>query len=130
LILSSKKIKEIWLKYTIVSNHHKINYIEFTAPDLEAIKKFYSSAFDWTFTDYGPDYIAFNDGTSEGGFESGEGNQKGTLVILYSGNLEDSLEIVEKNGGAITKPIFEFPGGKRFHFTDPGGNELAVWSDK
>jgi len=114
-----------------MKKHNRINYIEFQAENLEAVKKFYSATFDWTFTDYGSDYVAFNDGTLDGGFERGEKKGQGTpLVILYSDNLELSLKAVEKNGGAVTKPIYSFPGGRRFHFADPAGNELAVWSDK
>ncbi len=107
---------------------NRINYIEFQAPDLEAIKKFYTKAFEWSFTDFGPTYVAFNDGALDGGFEKGETPvQGGALVILFSDDLESTLANVELCGGTITKPIFEFPGGKRFHFLDPAGNELAVW---
>lgn len=111
--------------------HHTINYIEFQASDLEKIKDFYTKAFGWKFTDYGPEYAAFNDGFIDGGFEKGEvKNQGQPLVILYSSNLEKSQATVEEAGGKIVKAIFSFPGGRRFHFTDPSGNELAVWSDK
>ena len=111
--------------------HHTINYIEFAAPDLEKIKAFYGKAFGWEFTDYGPDYVAFNDGFIDGGFEKGEvRNQGQPLVILYSENLETSQQAIKEAGGKIVRPIFSFPGGRRFHFTDPCDNELAVWSDK
>lgn len=111
--------------------HHTINYIEFQANNFEAIKKFYTTTFGWKFTDYGPDYTAFNDGFIDGGFAKGEAKAQGSpLVILYSDTLEASLDAVEKNGGTIIKPIFSFPGGRRFHFTDPAGNELAIWSEK
>jgi predicted enzyme related to lactoylglutathione lyase len=111
-------------------NHHRINYIEFPAKDLEKTKAFYSGAFGWNFTDYGPDYVAFNDGQIDGGFTTDtEVKDNGALIILYSDNLEASLETVVRHGGHISKPILEFPGGRRFHFTDPNGNELAVWSD-
>lgn len=114
-----------------MSNHHKINYIEFPAENLPEIKKFYSEAFGWKFTDYGPEYTAFNDGQLDGGFTSGTvAKDSGALVILYSEYLEDSVEIIVQCGGEITKPIYDFPGGRRFHFVDPAGNELAVWSDK
>ena len=114
-----------------MSNHHQINYIEFSASDLVEIKAFYTAAFGWTFTDYGPEYTAFNDGTLDGGFaKSTSPADTGPLVILYSDNLEDSLTTVKDCGGNISKPIFEFPGGRRFHFLDPAGNELAIWSDK
>lgn len=113
-----------------MNSHHRINYVEFSATDLEAIKKFYGAAFGWTFTDYGPDYIAFNDGGLDGGFAKGDAAGMNPLVILYSERLEESKEIVEKNGGKIVKDIYSFPGGRRFHFSDPAGNELAIWSDK
>lgn len=110
--------------------NHSVNYVEFTAQNLPAIKQFYSGAFGWKFTDYGPDYVAFSDGTFEGGFETGTSRtQTGPLVILYSEQLEDSLAAVEQHGGKIIRSIFSFPGGRRFHFTDPAGNELAVWSE-
>ena len=114
-----------------MNNHHRINYVELQATDFEAIKTFYSTVFGWKFTDFGPDYTAFNDGTMDGGFAKGEVRAKESpLIILYSDELEASLDAVEKNGGAIVKPIFSFPGGRRFHFTDPAGNELAIWSEK
>jgi hypothetical protein len=113
-----------------MNTHHRINYIEFSAKDLEAIKKFYADSFGWTFTDYGPEYVAFNDGSLDGGFAKGEGAGTNPLVILYSERLEESKEIVEKNGGKIVKDIYSFPGGRRFHFTDPAENELTIWSEK
>lgn len=101
------------------------------ATDLEEIKKFYSSVFGWTFTDYGEGYTAFTNSGVEGGFEKVEKVTKGgPLVVLYHTNLEQALENVTNGGGVISKEIFSFPGGKRFHFTDPSDNELAVWSDK
>lgn len=110
--------------------HHRLNYIEFPAENLEAIKKFYSDTFGWTFTDYGPTYTAFSDGAMDGGFTTGTiAKNAGPLVILYSSNLEASRDAISAHGGAIVKDIFDFPGGRRFHFTDPAGNELAVWSD-
>lgn len=110
--------------------HHHINYIEFSAEDLTAVRDFYARVFGWEFTDHGPTYVAFSDGTLEGGFEKGTARGKeGALVILYSGKLEETLARVEEAGGTIAKPIFKFPGGRRFHFLDTAGNELAVWSD-
>lgn len=108
-----------------------INYVEFKAKDLKAIKKFYSFAFGWEFIDYGPDYVAFKESGVEGGFEkTDEPIGKGALVILYHSQLEAILEKVKANGGTIVQEIFSFPGGRRFHFNDPAGNELAIWSDK
>lgn len=113
-----------------MKKHHAINYIEFSAEDLEAIKTFYTKLFAWQFTDYGPTYTAFTDGSLDGGFEKGTNRgQEGALVILYSEDLKETLTAVTEGGGSIVTPIFDFPGGKRFHFTDPAGNELAVWSD-
>ena len=108
-----------------------IDYVEFTARDLPAIKKFYSEVFGWTFEDWGEDYVSFSDGRVDGGFARGEARTgSGPLIILYSSGLESMLQSVQTAGGAITKDIFSFPGGRRFHFSDPAGNELAVWSDK
>lgn len=113
-----------------MNTHHRINYLEFKAHDLDAVKAFYLTVFGWQFTDYGPDYTAFTDGNLEGGFERGvvKGTE-GVLVIVYSSNLEKSLGEITKAGGSITKEPYAFPGGRRFHFLDPAGNELAVWSD-
>ena len=112
-----------------MSNHHKINYIEFPAENLSTVKAFYTKVFEWKFTDYGPEYTAFSDGSFDGGFTPGKAvKDAGPLVILYSDNIEETLAAVEKHGGVIHKPIFNFPGGRRFHFIDPAGNELAVWA--
>ena len=112
------------------SAHNKVDYIELSATDLSAIKRFYAAAFGWSFQDWGEDYISFEDGRLTGGFRSGDSVRGSTLVILYAGDLEASEAAVRSAGGGITVPIFSFPGGRRFHFTDPSGNELAVWSDK
>lgn len=107
-----------------------INYIEFKAHDLEKIKEFYAMAFGWSFTDYGPTYTAFSDSGLEGGFAKTEEKiVNGALIVLYHENLEEIKDMVTKAGGTIVKDIFSFPGGRRFHFTDPSGNELAIWSD-
>ena len=108
-----------------------INYIEFYCERIQEIKAFYGAAFGWTFTDYGDDYIAFEDGALSGGFhrtakESSGGNP---LVVLYDKELENTRDRVAAAGGTITVDIFAFPGGKRFHFADPDGNVLAVWSE-
>ena len=118
------------LKIKLMKNNH-INYIELKARDLEAVKEFYGKAFGWTFTDYGPDYVAFADAGLDGGFERSDAPvTNGALVILYHDNLEAAKEEVIRSGGKISADIFSFPGGRRFHFIDPAGNELAVWSDK
>jgi len=115
-------------------SHETLNYLEFAARDLEATKKFFSAAFNWQFTDYGSDYSAFKEKNLDGGFYradlSGRSESGGVLVVFYSENLESTLEKVEKAGGEITKATFSFPGGRRFQFTEPSGNELAVWSDR
>ncbi len=112
----------------------KINYLELPAEDLDAVQKFYAAVFGWTFTDYGPDYRAFNDGFMDGGFyraplssKTGDG---AALIVLYAEELEKVLAEVRAAGGSIVKEIFSFPGGRRFHFADPAGNELAVWTDR
>ena len=110
----------------------KIDYIEFNVADIAKSKAFYGGAFGWTFTDYGPQYCEFQDGRLTGGFTTlAPVNAKGgPLIILFADGLEDALARVEKAGGRIVKPIFEFPGGRRFQFADPDGYELAVWSDR
>jgi predicted enzyme related to lactoylglutathione lyase len=109
----------------------KLDYIELPAvgATLDRTKAFYSQAFGWAFTDYGPTYAAFNEGL-DGGFQADASESPAApLPILYSEDLEASLEAVTAAGGTIVKPIFSFPGGRRFHFRDPAGNELAVWSE-
>lgn len=111
-----------------------INYIEFPAADFDATQAFYENAFGWNFTDYGPDYRAFTDEKLEGGFYKSSkysSTENGAaLVVLYCKNLEAALDRVVKAGGTIVTEIFDFPGGQRFQFADPNGNQLAVWSDK
>jgi predicted enzyme related to lactoylglutathione lyase len=109
----------------------RVDYIEFTVTDVQEAKKFYSEAFGWEFTDYGPDYSSFTDGRLAGGLTlAPEVSQGGPLVVIYSTDLEQIKASVTKAGGQVVREIFEFPGGRRFHFTDPSGNELAVWSDR
>ncbi|UTV30203.1 VOC family protein [Photobacterium atrarenae] len=115
-------------------NQDKINYIEFPAVDLEATKQFFHQAFGWEFTDYGEDYTAFSDQGVDGGFFRADlksSTQNGAaLIVLYSAELEATQAKVEAAGGTMVKPIFSFPGGRRFQFLEPSGNELAVWSDQ
>lgn len=109
----------------------RIDYIELPTVDLIEAKRFYGEVFGWQFVDYGPEYTSFNDGRLDGGFRKEPSVQRGgPLVIIYSLDLEFIKEKVRSAGGTIIKDIFEFPGGRRFHFTDPSGNELAIWSDK
>lgn len=110
-------------------NKH-IDYIEFKAIDLDLIKKFYSQVFGWTFTDYGPNYTAFENAGISGGFEKSRSKiTNGVLVVLYYTDLKDIRQKITAYGGKISLDIFSFPGGHRFHFLDPSGNELAVWSE-
>jgi predicted enzyme related to lactoylglutathione lyase len=110
----------------------KIDYIEFNVADIARSKAFYGSAFGWTFTDYGPEYCEFQDGRLTGGFTTTAPVRAhgGPLIILFADALEEILARVEAAGGKVVQPIFDFPGGRRFHFTDPDGYELAVWSDR
>lgn len=117
-----------------MTEHEKINYVEFPARDLIATKAFFTQAFGWAFVDYGPEYTAFSDQGLDGGFYLDNKQslvaQGGALVVFYSEELEATQGKVEQAGGIISTPIFDFPGGRRFHFTEPSGNELAVWSDR
>ncbi len=113
--------------------HEKLNYVEFPANDLMATKTFFGNTFGWTFDDYGPEYSAFsNEGLHGGFFQSNNKSLTSTgaaLLVFYSNDILSTLAKVESNGGDVIKPVFEFPGGCRFHFTEPSGNEFAVWSD-
>jgi hypothetical protein len=111
-------------------NDRRIDYIEFYASDLARTKAFYTAAFGWKFTDYGPSYVAFADGRMNGGFWKEARPGAGPLVILYAADLAAAEEKIRAAGGRIVKPAYAFPGGRRFHFADPNGNELAVWSEK
>ena len=118
-----------------MSRHEKIDYVEFPSRDLAATKAFFGAVFGWRFTDYGPDYAAFDRAAGlEGGFFAADAASRtaagAALVVLYSEALEDTLHRVERAGGVVVRPVFAFPGGRRFHFAEPGGNELAVWSDR
>ncbi len=112
------------------SNDGRIDYIEFHATDIAATKTFYADVFGWKFTDYGPDYTSFEDGRIAGGFaRADDAKRGGPLVVIYASGLEAMEAKLKAAGGTIVKEIFSFPGGRRFHFTDPSGNELSVWSD-
>jgi len=113
-----------------MSAHEKINYLEYPSRDLVATKRFFEAAFGWVFTDYGPEYTAFNNQGVEGGFyvlQSRAANGA-ALTVLYSDDLASTQAKVEAAGGIISTPVFDFPGGRRFHFTEPSGNEFAVWT--
>jgi len=113
-----------------MSTHHAIDHIELAAPDIAAAEAFYGAVFGWTFTDYGDSYVGFS---STGDAEDGGFNKMATpgtggpLVQMYSDDLDATLKAVREAGGTITVEPFPFPGGRRFHFTDPAGNELGVW---
>ncbi len=112
-------------------NDRRIDYIEFATTDMGAVKDFYSRVFGWTFTDYGPDYTSFADGRLTGGFWTADKVASGgPLVVIYAADLAAIEDLVLLAGGSIVKETFEFPGGRRFHFRDPVGNELAVWSER
>lgn len=111
-------------------HNFQMDYIEFPAGNIEATKRFYNAVFGWSFTDYGPNYTSFHDGRLAGGFTmSAKPVRGGPLVVLYAKSLEDTQRKVVEAGGTIVVETFEFPGGRRFHFADPNGNELAVWSE-
>lgn len=117
-----------------MNNHEKINYVEFPARDIPATKAFFSAVFAWTFEDYGDEYVAFAEAGIDGGFYQSDlvasSERGGVLVVFYSADLESTEAKVTRAGGVIIKPIFSFPGGRRFHFSDPNGNEFSVWSDQ
>jgi len=113
--------------------HEQIDYIEFPAADLNAAKNFFGAVFGWSFEEFGDDYMAFSDAGVDGGFYRSDLASRaadgGALVVFYSAELEVTRANIEAAGGDIVKEVFAFPGGRRFHFTDPNGNEFAVWSD-
>ena len=115
------------------SRHHTFGYVELAAPDIAAAQRFYGQAFGWSFNDYGPDYSGIQRPGGQGEIgglnparEAGPGLP---LVILYSDDLDATYAAVRSAGGSIDEEPFEFPGGRRFHFTDPAGNMLAVWQE-
>lgn len=104
-----------------------IDYVEFTSPELEKTQAFFSRAFGWEYVDYGPDYRDVKGAGIGGGIERGE--TRPPLIVLKADDLEAMVDVVRAAGAQITKEIFDFPGGRRFQFKEPGGNEMAVWSD-
>ena len=115
-----------------MNSHEKINYVELPAKNIIAVKAFFTEVFSWSFTDYGPDYTAFENQGLDGGFFTSDKvatTENGSaLVVFYSNNLEHTQSKIQQAGGKIKQEIFSFPGGRRFHFTDPNGNEFAVWT--
>lgn len=117
-----------------MNKHETLNYLELPAKNLKETKAFFSTVFSWSFQAFGPDYSAFSDQTINGGFyksnlysSSGSG---AALIVFYSEDLEATQKKIENANGVIIQEIFDFPGGRRFHFTEPSGNEFAVWSDR
>ena len=106
-----------------------IDYVELPGGDLATTKDFYAAAFGWSFTDYGPDYAGLDDAGLDGGFDRTTPAGSPPLIILRSGDLDATLAAVQAAGAEIVQPIFEFPGGRRFHFRDPAGNVLGVWAE-
>jgi predicted enzyme related to lactoylglutathione lyase len=115
-----------------MNQHEKINYIEFPAKNISATKAFFEHVFNWKFEDFGPDYTAFSNQGVDGGFytsqQASTTKNGASLTVFYSDNLHATQQKVEQAGGQIEQAIFDFPGGSRFHFTEPSGNEFAVWS--
>ncbi len=117
-----------------MNKHERVDYLEFPARDIKATKAFFETCFGWQFTDYGPDYSAFNENRLDGGFYradlQGTTATGSALIVFYSEDLEATLAKVEASGGIIMRSIFSFPGGRRFHFTEPSGNEFSVWTER
>jgi predicted enzyme related to lactoylglutathione lyase len=113
-----------------MTRDNTVDYIEFNATDIAATKQFYGAVFGWKFVDYGPQYVSFEDGRIAGGFSQGQVAPAGTLVVIYVNDLATAERRVKEAGGKITRETFTFPGGSRFHFSDPNGNVLAVWHEE
>jgi predicted enzyme related to lactoylglutathione lyase len=108
----------------------RIDYVEFPTTDIQETRRFYEATFGWTFKDYGSSYTSFHDGRMAGGFQKVDAMPGGgPLVVLYAVDLAAAEAAVREHGGRIVREAFSFPGGRRFHFSDPSGNELAVWSE-
>ena len=117
-----------------MATDEKLNYVEFGTLNINSTKRFFETVFGWAFTDYGPEYAAFANQGLDGGFFKAEHasttENGGALLVFYSADIQQTLNKVKDANGDVVKPIFEFPGGCRFHFIEPGGNEFAVWSEK
>ena len=106
----------------------KIDYVEFSSPELEATQSFFAKAFGWSFVEYGPNYRDIQHAGFGGGVERNE--LRSPLIVLKADDLEEALVAIKAAGAEITKEIFEFPGGRRFEFKEPGGNAMAVWNEE
>ena len=116
-----------------MNEHNKLNYVEFPCAAISKTKTFFEQAFGWSFVDYGPDYTSFSNQGLDGGFFKSDlcalTKTGSALLIFYSARLEETLSKVQAAGGVVIRSIFSFPGGRRFHFTEPSGNEFAAWSE-
>lgn len=116
-----------------MKEHEKINYLELPAKDINAAKQFFTTVFNWSFVDYGPEYSVFSGAGVDGGFFTSDlvssSSTGSALIVFYSNSLKETEKKIEDGGGNIITPVFTFPGGRRFHFADPNGNEYAVWSE-
>jgi uncharacterized protein len=132
MLLNNAFTAAIKMKEDHAEHERQIDYIEFPATDLPAVKEFYHGVFGWDFTDWGEGYTSFRDGRLNGGFARVEQMPASVapLVVIYSAQLEVIEDEIKEHGGRITKETYSFPGGRRFHFKDPAGNQLAVWSDR
>jgi uncharacterized protein len=114
--------------------HHSVDYVELSVVDLPTSGAFYTEAFGWRLNDYGPEYAGFRDDPSSddegGGLAVSEDRPGRPLVLLYSDDLDATVQAVVAAGGTVTDGPYPFPGGRRFHFTDPSGNELGVWAER
>ncbi len=114
-----------------MATHNQIDLIEFPVESTEQLKQtrdFFTSVFEWKYNDWGEDFCD----TAESGTNSGvnaDGSATMPLTVIYSEDLDKTKELIVRNGGKIIVDTYAFPGGRRFHFTEPGGNELAVWSE-
>jgi predicted enzyme related to lactoylglutathione lyase len=113
-------------------NEGRIDYVEIPATDIDKTRAFFEQLFGWEFQEWGPDYYSFNDGRLDGGLRRAEepAPASGVLLVFYSENLERDYERVKELGATISQEIFEFPGGRRFHFVEPAGTEFAIWASK
>ena len=111
-----------------------IDYVEIPSKDVAQSRAFFTALLGWSFTDYGPDYTAFDDGRIAGGFFKSDTvsatTSGGSLPVIYAEALEQAKSEAIRLGATVTRDIFNFPGGRRFQFTEPGGSEFAIWSDK
>ena len=116
----------------VVHQNHHIDFVEIPTTDMAKSQAFYREVFGWSFVDYGPDYADIKGAGLSGGLRpvTEPPPRGGSMVVVFATDLESTLARVEAAGGRVEGEILSFPGGRRFHFVDPTGSELAVWSDK